>query len=130
MRFFADENIARAIVLWLRENGNDVLYGSEEKPGAPDVDWLKRAEDEQRLLFTSDKDFGELVFRDGLNSHGVILMRLGDLSIEDRVARLKSVWSVIQANPAGKFIVVTASKVRVRPLPSSDANGEEASPEK
>src|SRR5262245_3553329 len=99
MRFLADENVAVPIVLWLRQLGHDVSHASEQQAGAPDSDWLARAESEQRLILTSDKDFGELVFRDRLNSHGVVLLRLETLTVVDRIARLNEVISVIEANP-------------------------------
>src|SRR5688572_16883290 len=116
MRFFADENVARAIVVWLRNQGHDVEFAPEIKAGAPDTDWLSRAEADQRLIVTCDKDFGELIFRDGLNSHGVVLLRLEDLTIPERVVRCEAAWSVVDANPDSKFIVITPKKVRVRPL--------------
>ena len=117
MQLFADENVARAIVAELRARGHDVLHASEAQAGAPDSDWLSRAESEGRLNLTSDKDFGDLIFRDGLTSHGVVLLRLGDLPLAERLARLDQVWETIEANPAGKFIVITPTKVRVRDLP-------------
>jgi hypothetical protein len=51
-----------------------------------------------------------------LNSHGVVLLRLKDLSIAERLRRLEQCWSVIEANPSGCFIVVTRQRVRVRPI--------------
>jgi predicted nuclease of predicted toxin-antitoxin system len=117
MKVFADENVAKGIVQWLRANLHDVLYAPEELPGAPDVDWLARAEQEERIVLTADKDFGELVFRDGLNSHGIVLLRLNDVTAADALARLQKVWSIVEANPTGRFIVVTPHRTRVRPLP-------------
>ena len=70
MRILADENVARDVVAWLRTSGHDVLFAAEARAGAPDIDWAAQAEQEQRVILTSDKDFGELVFRDGLASHG------------------------------------------------------------
>jgi predicted nuclease of predicted toxin-antitoxin system len=64
MKLFADEYMARAIVIRLRDLGHDVLYASEDRPGALDPDWLIRAESESRVVLTADKDFGELIFRD------------------------------------------------------------------
>ena len=113
MRFFADENVARAIVAWVRSAGHDVLYAAEEKPGEADDVWLRQAQADGRLILTADKDFGELVFRDHLNSAGVVLLRMEDRTVQQRLARLRSVWSVVEANPAGKFIVITDRKVRV-----------------
>ena len=77
----------------------------------------RKAQKEGRLLLTADKDFGELVFRDGLNSHGIVLLRLSDITAVQALARLQNVWSVVEANPSGRFIVITESKTRVRPLP-------------
>jgi predicted nuclease of predicted toxin-antitoxin system len=116
MKFFADENVARPIVLWLRSCGQDVAYASEIRPGEADDVWLSEAESQERLILTCDKDFGELVFRHRLNSHGVVLLRLEEYPVAERIARLHSAWAVVEANPSGKFIVVTGRKVRVRPL--------------
>ena len=116
MLFLADENIAGAMVEWLRGRGFDVLSASEAAPGDSDSNWLDRGEAEGRIIITSDKDFGELVFRDHRNSHGVILLRLEALTIDERVQRLSEVWGVVEANPSGRFIVVTPNRVRVRAL--------------
>lgn len=116
MKLFADENVARAEVAWLRSRGHDVLYASEVKAGAADADWMARAETESRVLLTADKDFGDLIFRDGLTSHGVILLRLGDLGLTERLARLDVSWTTIETNTPGKFIVITATKIRIRDL--------------
>lgn len=118
MKYLVDENVASRIVAWLRNRGDDVRYASEERPGELDSQWLCEAEAEQRLIVTSDKDFGELVFRDRLNSHGVVLLRLKDMSMDDRIRRLEQSWSVVEANSSGYFIVVTAHRVRVRPIVS------------
>jgi len=57
-----------------------------------------------------------LVFRDRLNSHGVILLRMGDFPVSFRLARLQAVWTTVERNLPGKFLVVTASKLRLRAL--------------
>jgi len=119
VRILADENVARDVVAWLRAGGHDVLFAAEAQAGAADVDWVVRADQEQRVILTSDKDFGELVFREGRTTHGIVLLRLDDFRVSEILARLQNVWSVIEANPTGRFIVVTESKVRVRPLPSA-----------
>jgi predicted nuclease of predicted toxin-antitoxin system len=116
MKYLADENVARRIVEWLRVRGDDVLFASEVRAGEIDEAWLQQAEAEQRLILTADKDFGELVFRDGLNSHGVILLRLEKLSLDGRLRRLNQAWSVVEANPKGCFIVISPRRIRVRPL--------------
>ncbi len=68
-------------------------------------------EQEQRVILTSDKDFGELVFREGLTSHGVVPLRLDELPVPAILARLQAVWSVVEANPARRFIVAVARRL-------------------
>ena len=116
MKFFADENVARLIVEWLRQRGHDVLYAADADPGQDDAFWLHQAEQSERLIMTADKDFGDLIFRARLNSHGVVLIRMHRLSLRERLARLVQVWSIVEANPRGKFIVITEGRVRVRSL--------------
>lgn len=96
-----------------------MLFAAEAQPGTSDLSWATRAEQEQRIILTADKDFGELVFRDGQTTHGIILLRLDDLPVSGILARLQSVWAVVEANPTGRFIVITETKVRVRPLPQA-----------
>ncbi len=119
MQLLADENIPRSIVEWLRAQGHDVLYAAEDRVQAPDVDLLSEAEAQGFVILTEDLDFGELVFRDGLNSHGVVLMRMEDSPASIRLLRLQKAWAAIEKNLPGKFIVVTKSKLRIRALTSS-----------
>ena len=63
MRWLADECVDAALVRRLRTAGHDVIYAAEVASGATDAQILRRANDEDRLLLTEDKDFGELVFR-------------------------------------------------------------------
>jgi predicted nuclease of predicted toxin-antitoxin system len=116
LKLLADENLARDLVQWLRDQGCDVLHAAESLMQEKDHVLLQTAQVQERLLLTEDKDFGELVFRDRLNSHGIILLRTGKSTIPQRIARMQQTWSVIQSNPSGRFIVITEKKVRVRPL--------------
>ncbi len=116
MRILTDENVPQSLLIWLRASGHDVASASELGIGDPDSRWLTFADSEQRLILTSDKDFGDLVFRDRLATFGIVLLRLDDVAVPRWVTRLQEVWSVVEANPFGCFIVVTPHRVRVRPL--------------
>ena len=61
MKLLADESIDRQIVEHLRLDGHHVSYIAEMEPGIPDDAVLNLANDEEALLITADKDFGELV---------------------------------------------------------------------
>ena len=116
MQIFADENVPRLMVTWLSSRGHDLLYAAEVEPGALDQQWLRRAEEEGRVILTSDKDFGDLIFRDRPTSGCVILLRLDELRVAERLARLEEGWDLMEADPAGKFFVISVRKVRVRNL--------------
>lgn len=85
MDFLADENIHIDIVGWLRDRGNDVLYAAEALQSRRDDDLLAIARQDQRVLITDDKDFGELVFHQRLATGGIVLIRLHSPSVKDRL---------------------------------------------
>jgi predicted nuclease of predicted toxin-antitoxin system len=116
VKLLADENIPRSIVQWLRDQGHDVLYAAEDRVQTPDVELLNEAEAQGRVILSEDLDFGELIFRDPLNNHGVILMRMEKLPASVRLSRLQKAWATIEKSLPGKFVVVTKGKLRVRAL--------------
>ena len=64
----------------LRHDGYIVLYVAEIEPGISDHDVLNLANHEEAILLTADKDFGELVFRQGKAVPGTVLVRLAGSS--------------------------------------------------
>ena len=67
----------------MREQDHDVVWVWEAAPGSRDAWAFECAQEEDRLLITFDKDFGELAFRYGLPaSRGVILFRISMPSAE------------------------------------------------
>lgn len=84
MNFLADEGIDLQIVSLLREEEHNVIYVAELTPGISDKSVLELANTDQRKLLTAEKDFGELVFRQGLLTNGVILTRLSGLAPESK----------------------------------------------
>jgi predicted nuclease of predicted toxin-antitoxin system len=80
MNFLADESVDRPIVERLRREGHQILYIVELGPGMPDDAVLNLANQETALLLTADKDFGEMVFRQRLHMHRVVLIRLAGVT--------------------------------------------------
>lgn len=116
MKFLADENIDQPLVLELRSLGFDVLAVSESFPSINDDKVLELARIEGRLLITSDKDFGELVYRNGLVHEGILLLRLSELSTNTLV---KVVSEFIQSHMIElphHYCVFAPGHVRIRPL--------------
>jgi len=116
MRVLADENFPRPAGEVLRKAGWDVFLIAEECPGASDEEAAALCADQQRILLTFDKDFGELVFRRGLPvGSGVVLFRIAPDSPEEAA---NVVLSLVESQPElnGSFCVVTRNRIRVRPL--------------
>jgi predicted nuclease of predicted toxin-antitoxin system len=79
MKFLADESIDFPVINRLRQQGLDVRSVAAEFPSKEDEFVLDAANKDNRLLITSDKDFGELVYRLRKVSKGVILLRIEEL---------------------------------------------------
>lgn len=84
MKFITDENLGIQIPKFLKSLGYDVISTIEIALSKPDIDILTIANNENRILVTTDKDFGELVFKEKLIHSGVILLRLKDESVENK----------------------------------------------
>ena len=117
MKFLADAHVSHVVVAFLGEMGHDCTTASYLPAGLADEGVLAVAVSEQRILITADKDFGQLVFRDGLPVTGVLLMRLRHAITEaERVERLRECWAEIVSLLPAHFVTVDQDSVRSRPL--------------
>ena len=117
LRILADENIGGRVVGALRSAGYDVISVKEQFPGIRDTDVLRIAHEEQRLIITQDRDFGELAVRLGLPaSSGVLLIRIDRGLPHDDAERIVTVVRS-RADWSGHFSVVDDERTRMRPLP-------------
>ncbi|MBW1893395.1 MAG: DUF5615 family PIN-like protein [Deltaproteobacteria bacterium] len=116
MNFVADENVERQIVERLRNKNNSVWYVAEMSPSISDDEVLQLANNETAPLITSDKDFGELVFRQHLVSYGVILVRLSGLSPELKANIVFSTITNHENEILGNFTVISPSGIRIRKI--------------
>lgn len=110
----ADEGVDRAIVLALRAAGHDLDYVAEFGSGISDTEVLQRARAVSAVLITGDKDFGELVFRQGLVTGGVLLLRLAGLAAEDKVALTSNAVEMHGPEMASAFSVLNPRALRIR----------------
>jgi predicted nuclease of predicted toxin-antitoxin system len=85
MTIVADESVDFGIILLLRQKGISVISVAEENFGIKDEEVLAIAANNQCLLITEDKDFGELTYRLKLEHKGILLIRLGELSRMERI---------------------------------------------
>ena len=116
MRILTDENCPGDLVAMQRQVGHDVAWVREDARGGKDPVILARAQVENGLILTFDKDFGELAFRTRLPAaSGIILCRLYGLPPARVVA---IILAALNSRPdgAGHFTVITEQRIRVIPL--------------
>ena len=70
-------------------------------------------------LVTQDKDFGDLVVRQGYGAHGVVLLRLAGLSQTEKSDIVSSTFRDHGHQLEGAFCVVTPRSIRLRRLPDA-----------
>lgn len=114
MKILADECVDAQIVDHLRKDGHDVKYVAEMSPGIMDEEVLYLANEEDTLLLTADKDFGELIFRQGLVKSGIVLYRLSGLSSQEKAELISSVITEHGDELLKAFSVITEKAVRIR----------------
>ncbi len=113
MRFLVDECTGPAVAQWLRLQNHDVISVFYEIRGADDRKVIQKAFEQNRILITNDKDFGELVFREKKPHKGVILLRLEDERAANKIVVLQRLLEKYENSLPGNFIVVTETTVRI-----------------
>ena len=114
MRFIIDESTGKSVANYLRSKGFDTVAVSEAMPKATDFQILIRARNEKRILVTNDLDFGELVFRNGQNHSGILLLRLHDETPANRIRVVKAVIEQFGNRLPNHFVVATENGIRIR----------------
>src|ERR687885_251893 len=89
MKFLLDVCASsRALRTFLANLGHDVCLALDIDPCSPDEALLDLAWQEERILVTEDKDFGELVFVRRLPHRTII--RFIDMRVEEKVVAMRA----------------------------------------
>lgn len=118
IKFLVDESVEFRIVLSLRKLGFDVTSVSEENPSISDSEVIKVSSQQKRVLITNDKGFGGLVFKEKYKSHGVILIRLPDQNVEEKILRLDKIIQSKAEELENLFTTITEKQIRSKQLPN------------
>lgn len=92
MKFLLDENLGKVVAKFLQSLGHIAIRIREINPGIPDYEVLELSVSEKCILITSDRDYGELIFKEKQPHTGVIYLRLEDESSENKIKALKFVF--------------------------------------
>jgi predicted nuclease of predicted toxin-antitoxin system len=88
------------------------LFCVDEARGIEDEQVIRKAYAESWILITNDKDFGEKVYRERRPHHGVILMRLQDERVANKIEVLRRLLEGYADRLVDSFVVVTEVRVR------------------
>jgi predicted nuclease of predicted toxin-antitoxin system len=91
MRFLVDECTGPGVGRWLREQGYEIFSVYEEVREIDDDAIIKKAYAENWVLITNDKDFGEKVYREKHRHRGIILLRLENDRVANKIKALQRV---------------------------------------
>ncbi len=112
MKFLADESCDFAVVRVLCELGYDVTSVSEISPSIDDVEVIKLAVKDGRILLTEDKDFGQLVHAYGHKTGGVVLLRYPATARKQLVEDVRRLVKAHGKKLAGCFVIAQPGRIR------------------
>ena len=116
MKVLADENVHREIVNYLRALGHDVRYVTDEEPAEQDVNLVKRAWEEDRIIISRDLDFGDLIVRQKMSCHGILLLRVHTPRGVGYMENFRLIWPRVEHRISGHVVVVTNTRIKAREL--------------
>jgi predicted nuclease of predicted toxin-antitoxin system len=112
MRFLVDECTGPKTAQWLRDQGHEVFSVFDEARGSDDDTIIEKAYNENWILITNDKDFGEKVHREQRLHHGIVFLRLADDRAANKIEVLRRLLGNYSDKLPDRFVVVTETRVR------------------
>ncbi len=101
----------------MRSAQHDVSSIAEESPGIKDDVVLARAVQQERLILTFDRDYGELIFRRGFTPPpGLLYFRFIARNPQEPAERLLQLLATPGLLFEGRFTVIEREQIRQRPL--------------
>lgn len=114
MKFLVDECTGPGVARWLEQEGYEVCSVFDENRGISDDVIIQKAYEENWILITIDKDFGTKIYRDNHPHKGVILMRLSDERLANKIHMLERLLAQYSDQLHDTYVVVTENGIRFR----------------
>jgi predicted nuclease of predicted toxin-antitoxin system len=116
LKFLIDVGVGRAVEQFLEQQGYDVKMVRSLDSRMPDIDIIRLAVQEERLIMTMDKDFGELVYHLQMPHCGVLLLRLEDATGAEKVQVVANLLANYSSQLANHFGVFQNNRLRIRKI--------------
>jgi predicted nuclease of predicted toxin-antitoxin system len=95
LKFLIDHNIPRSVGVFLKQKGYNVKLVKDVDPQMTDLQLLKVAKDEDRIVLSNDKDF--ITLSQKFRNVDMILLSYFDQSSEIRIKGLKKVLPALKS---------------------------------
>jgi predicted nuclease of predicted toxin-antitoxin system len=105
VRFLVDECTGPGVAEWLLEQEHEVFSVYDEARGIDDDNIIQKAFNEEWILITNDKDFGEKVYRDRRLHRGVVFLRLTDERANNKIEVLRQLPGSYSDRLPDQFVV-------------------------
>ena len=118
MKFLADMGISPATVTWLNQQGHDAKHLAEERlHKLSDREIFDKAGKENRIILTTDLDFGEIAVSAASASISVIIFRQEDRTPASIIQYLEKVIHAAKTElEKGVILIVQEGRFRIRHL--------------
>ena len=119
MRFLVDANVPRSTLALLKNYGHDAEHVRDIGLGAsPDAQIASQAKKSGAALITRDFDFADVRDYPPADYHGLIVMRLPDDAVAQRIVNLLERFlkkSELVSQLPGHLVILEGDRVRFRP---------------
>ena len=112
----ADEHISAKMIAAIKAIPLEVITVKEKFRGADDDRIIDFARENDLIIITEDKDFGEWIFAHHLPSTGVIFLRYHFRLTDRMIIQLSVFLKQHSGNLKGKFVTITVDRIRVREI--------------
>jgi predicted nuclease of predicted toxin-antitoxin system len=115
MKLLANENFPIKSVRFLQQSGYDIKAIGIDDPSISDVEVLKIAAEENRLILTFDRDYGTLIFKFNFRPvQGVIYLRLDEYDAEEPGRIIHKLLTEMAINTVNALTVYDGTVIRQR----------------
>ena len=112
LKFIVDESTGHSAAEFLKEKGHDTVFVGDIEKGISDREILEQAFEENRIIVTNDKYFGELNVRHELKAEGVLILRLNIETPENKKEALDKHSEKLEDN----LVIARENQIKTRQL--------------
>ena len=111
--FVVDAGVGTSVELLLRELGYLTVNVRDVNPHLPDTGVLALAVAQKAIVVTMDKDFGDLVFKNGLPHFGILLLRMDEATGAERATAIRWILAHHAGELPNRFAVFQNDRLRI-----------------